>query len=88
MKKTFMIAIGTAGLDEDHVVSVVTDTINDLRDNKMSKKISGYAFGTADYINGKWELTYTGGGIAGSLGFEFGFDNSTVIGIVPVYYGI
>ena len=88
MKKTFMIAIGTAGLDEDHVVSVVTDTINDLRDNKMSKKISGYAFGTADYINGKWVLTYTGGGIAGSLGYEFGFDNSTVIGIVPVYYGI
>ncbi len=88
MKKTFMIAIGTAGLDENHVVSVVTDTINDLRDNNVTKKISGYAFGTADYINGKWVLTYTGGGIAGSLGYEFGFNNNTVVGFVPIYYGI
>lgn len=88
LKKTFMVAIGTAGLDENNVVSVVTETINDLRDNKVSKTLSGYAFGTADYIDGKWILTYTGGGIAGTLGYEFGFNNNTMVGIIPIYYGI
>ncbi len=34
LKKTFMIAIGNAGLDENNVVAAVTETINDLKDNR------------------------------------------------------
>ena len=87
-KKTFMIAIGNAGLDENNVTAAVTDLINDLRDNNVSKSLSGYAFGTADYVNGKWVLNYTGGGIAGTLGYEFNQTNTVFVGWVPVYYGI
>ena len=35
-KKTFMIAIGNAGLDENNIVAAVTETINDLKDNKLT----------------------------------------------------
>ncbi len=88
LKKTFMIAIGNAGLDEDNVVAAVTETINDLKDNNLTKTLSGYAFGNADFVNGKWVMTYTGGGIAGSIQYEFGFNNNVVVGFVPLYYGM
>ena len=88
LKKTFMIAIGNAGLDENNVVAAVTETINDLKDNKLTKTLSGYAFGNADFVNGKWVMTYTGGGIAGSIQYEFGFNNNVVVGFVPLYYGM
>ncbi|MFR5618989.1 MAG: hypothetical protein ACLTJ5_09170 [Clostridium sp.] len=42
-RKTFMIAIGNAGLDENNIVAAVTETINDLKDNKLTKTLSGYA---------------------------------------------
>lgn len=87
-KKTFMIAIGNAGLDEDNVVAAVTETINDIKDNKLTKTLSGYAFGNADFVDGKWVMTYTGGGIAGSIQYEFGFNNNVVVGFVPLYYGV
>lgn len=87
-KKTFMIAIGNAGLDENNIVAAVTETINDLKDNKLTKTLSGYAFGNADFIDGKWVMTYTGGGIAGSIQYEFSFNNNVVVGFVPLYYGM
>ena len=87
-KKTFMIAIGTAGLDEDNVVAAVTETINDIKDNKLTKTLSGYAFGNADFVDGKWVMTYTGGGIAGSIQYEYSFNNNVVVGFVPLYYGV
>ncbi len=87
-KKTFMIAIGNAGLDENNIVAAVTETINDIKDNKLTKTLSGYAYGNADFVNGKWVMTYTGGGIAGSIQYEFGFNNNVVVGFVPLYYGV
>ena len=69
-------------------MAAVTETINDLKDNKLTKTLSGYAFGNADFIDGKWVMTYTGGGIAGSIQYEFSFNNNVVVGFVPLYYGM
>lgn len=57
------------------------------KDGSVSASISGYAMGTFNYVNGRWITKFSGGGIAGSIRFEYGISRSTMVGFVPVYYG-
>ena len=43
-KKTFMIAIGNAGLDENNIVAAVTETINDLKEKKTTKTKMSFSY--------------------------------------------